>query len=162
MAKTISLIVAASDNDVIGLNNDLPWHLPKDLAYFKKVTTGHAIIMGRKTYESIGKALPKRQNIVITRQRDYQLADAMVVNSLESAIKFAEGEEVFIIGGAEIFAQSLPLVNRIYLNRVKAEFFGDTYLPVIDWQQWTEIKKESVEADEKNASAIDFLVYQRC
>lgn len=161
MTKIISLIVAASDNDVIGINNQLPWYLPKDLAYFKKITSGNSIIMGRKTYESIGKALPNRQNIVITRQANYHLNDAIVTNSLAGAIDIAESEQVFIIGGAEIFRQSLDVATHIYLNRIKTTVEGDTFLPQIDWNQWQQISKDSAEADDKNAFAIDFLVYQR-
>lgn len=161
MTKVVSLIVAAADNEVIGVNNQLPWHLPKDLAYFKKVTTGNSIIMGRKTYESIGKALPNRQNIVITRQTGYQLSDAEVVYDLNHAIELAQSDEIFIIGGAEIFQQTLAFADRLYLNRIKADFEGDTFLPKINWTEWQEISKESAKADDKNEFAIDFLVYER-
>lgn len=161
MTKVVSLIVAAADNGVIGANNQLPWHLPKDLAYFKKVTTGNSIIMGRKTYESIGKALPNRQNIVITRQTGYQLSDAEVVYDLNHAIELAQSDEIFIIGGAEIFQQTLAFADRLYLNRIKADFEGDTFLPKINWTEWQEISKESAKADDKNEFAIDFLVYER-
>lgn len=161
MTKVVSLIVAAADNEVIGVNNQLPWHLPKDLAYFKKVTTGNSIIMGRKTYESIGKALPNRQNIVITRQAGYQLSDAEVVYDLNHAIELAQSDEIFIIGGAEIFQQTLAFADRLYLNRIKADFEGDTFLPKINWTEWQEISKESAKADDKNEFAIDFLVYER-
>lgn len=161
MFKIVSLIVAASDNDVIGVNNQLPWHLPKDLAYFKKITTGSSIIMGRKTYESIGKALPNRQNIVVTRQTSYQLTDAIVTDNLQGAIDIAESDEVFIIGGAEIFRQSLAIANRLYLNRIKTEVEGDTFLPQINWDDWEQVFADSALADEKNKFAIDFLVYQR-
>lgn len=161
MTKVVSLIVAAADNGVIGANNQLPWHLPKDLAYFKKVTTGNSIIMGRKTYESIGKALPNRQNIVITRQAGYQLSDAEVVYDLNHAIELAQSDEIFIIGGAEIFQQTLAFADRLYLNRIKADFEGDTFLPKINWTEWQEISKESAKADDKNEFAIDFLVYER-
>lgn len=161
MTKVLSLIVAASENEVIGVNNQLPWYLPKDLAYFKKITTGNSIIMGRKTYESIGKALPNRQNIVITRQTDYQLVDAEVVNNLQDAVQIAHSTEVFIIGGAEIFNQSLALADKIYLNRILANFEGDTWLPKINWEKWQNISKTQSLADEKNAYGICFEVYQR-
>lgn len=166
----ITLIVAASQNNVIGKDNDLPWHLPRDLQYFKKITTGCPIIMGRKTYESIGRALPNRLNIVITRNANYRthydVDDAEVVHDVQSAIdlareKQADAREIHIIGGATIFAQALPLIDKIYLNRVLADFEGDTFLPNIDWSQWQLIRKEHHVADDKNAYAMDFAVYER-
>ncbi len=163
-----TIIVAASSNNVIGKNNQLPWHLPRDLAYFKQVTTGKPIIMGRKTYESIGKALPNRLNIVITRNPTYQLSDAVVVHSLEEAITTAkekqpETDEIHIIGGATIFKEAIGngIIDKIYLNRVLADFDGDTYLPQIDWSEWQLLNKTHYEADGKNAYAMDFEVYQR-
>ncbi len=163
----VTMIVAASQNNVIGKNNDLPWHLPRDLQYFKKITTGCPIIMGRKTYESIGKALPNRLNIVVTRNKNYQLADAEVVNDLPSAIERAKqhcnDKEIHIIGGATIFVQALEerLVSKIYLNRVLADFDGDTFLPEIDWQQWKLISQEHHSTDEKNNYAMTFNVYSK-
>lgn len=162
----ITLIVAASQNDVIGKDNDLPWHLPRDLQYFKKVTTGCPIIMGRKTYESIGKALPNRLNIVVTRNDHYALDDAEVVNNLPAAIDLAreqqpDAREIHLIGGATIFTEVLSqsLADKLYLNRVLADFDGDTFLPEIDWSQWQLTEKTHHEADEKNAHAMDFEVY---
>lgn len=179
----ITLIVAASTNDIIGRNNQLPWHLPRDLAYFKAITTGCPIIMGRKTYESIGKALPNRLNIVITRNPDYQLPDAEVTLSVSDAIALAQAwldstcrgdngdsnhddknchtPEIHIIGGAAIFAECLPLVDKIYLNRVLADFDGDTYLPAIDWTQFKQTASTHHAADDKNAYAMAFEVYER-
>ncbi len=163
----VTIIVATSQNNVIGKDNQLPWHLPRDLAYFKQVTTGCPIIMGRKTYESIGKALPHRLNIVITRNSNYQLTDAVVVHSLTEAIDTAkqtqpDSDEFHIIGGATIFQQAIGsgVVDKIYLNRVLADFDGDTYLPPIDWSQWQLTDSTHHEADEKNAYAMDFEVYQ--
>lgn len=163
---TLTLIVAASTNNVIGRDNQLPWHLPRDLLYFKQVTTGCPIIMGRKTYESIGKALPKRPNIVITRNKDYQLDDAIVTHSLESAINIAQQHdsrsgEFHIIGGATLFHEALPFADKIYLNRVFADFEGDTFLPNIDWSHWKRQNKEHHPADAKNAYAMDFEVYEK-
>ncbi len=162
----ITLIVAASQNDVIGKDNDLPWHLPRDLRYFKSVTSGCPIIMGRKTYESIGKALPNRLNIVISRNRDYRLDDAQVVNSLDAAIAFAKANadragEIHIIGGATIFASALEqgLVDKLYLNRVLADFDGDTFLPAIPWADWELESSEHQPADEKNPYPMDFNIY---
>lgn len=161
----IALIVAAASNNVIGKDNDLPWHLPKDLAYFKKITTGSPILMGRKTYESIGFALPNRLNIVITKNTSYQLDDAIVVHSLAQAIDHAksqsQAEEIYIIGGASIFAAALPLVDKIYLNRVLADIEGDTLLPAIDWHQWHKITSEKHLADEKNAYDLSFEIYEK-
>ncbi|PIE45805.1 MAG: dihydrofolate reductase [Gammaproteobacteria bacterium] len=162
----ISLIVAAADNNVIGKNNQLPWHLPRDLQYFKRITTGCPIIMGRKTYESIGKALPQRLNIVITHNSNYLLEDAEVVHSLPAAIELAkhrqaDAREIHIIGGAAIFTEAIPLIDKIYLNRVRADIDGDTLLPAIDWQQWQLIDKTHHAADDKNAYALDFEVYSR-
>ncbi|MPV86097.1 dihydrofolate reductase [Ostreibacterium oceani] len=174
----ITLIVAASTNDIIGRDNQLPWHLPRDLAYFKAITTGCPIIMGRKTYESIGKALPNRLNIVITRNPDYQLPDAEVTLSVSDAIAIAQKwldnqannndgsdkncqSEIHIIGGAAIFAEALPLVDKIYLNRVLADFDGDTYLPAIDWTQFKQTASTHHAADDKNAYAMAFEVYER-
>lgn len=163
---TLTLIVAAAANHVIGKDNQLPWHLPRDLAYFKHITTGCPIIMGRKTYESIGKALPNRLNVVITRNADYQLDDAHVVHSLDAAIHVAEqadsrNGEIHVIGGATIFEAALPLADKIYLNRVLADFDGDTFLPQIDWQQWQLTHSEDHVADDKNAHAMRFEVYEK-
>lgn len=161
----IALIVAASNNNVIGRNNELPWHLPKDLAYFKKVTSGSPILMGRKTYESIGFALPNRLNIIITRNTDYHCRDAVVVNSLKAAIDYAKAttssEEIYIIGGATIFEEALPIIDKIYLNRVLAEIEGDTFLPEIDWEHWQLIHSEMHTADEKNQYPLSFEVYEK-
>lgn len=166
VAPRITLIVAAARNGVIGKNNALPWHLPKDLAYFKRITLNSPIIMGRKTYESIGKALPKRLNIVVTRNPRYSLDDASVVNSLPQAIDYAKqhqpcAQEIHIIGGSSIFAEALPLVDKIYLNHVLADIEGDTYLPTIDWQNWQLIHSEHLPADEQNAYALDCNIYER-
>lgn len=166
MKPIVTLVVAAAQNDVIGKDNNLPWHLPRDLKYFKTVTTGCPILMGRKTYESIGKALPNRLNIVITRNTDYVLPDAEVVHGIEAAIALAKQQqpnarEIHIIGGAAIFAAALPLVDKLYLNRVLADIDGDTYLPPIDWSAWSLTHSEQHTADEDHAYALDFQVYRR-
>lgn len=162
----ITVVVAASQNDVIGRDNALPWHLPRDLAYFKQVTTGCPIIMGRKTYESIGKALPNRLNIVISRNADYILPDASVVHSLDEAIELAKTQQpdakaTHIIGGGSIFAEALNKIDKLYLNRVLIDIEGDTFLPAIDWQQWRLVSSERHDADEKNRYALEFNVYER-
>lgn len=162
----LTLIVAAAQNDVIGKNNQLPWHLPRDLAYFKRITTGSPIIMGRKTYESIGFALPNRLNIVITRNTDYHLDDAEIVHDLNDAIALAkrlqpDAKEIHIIGGASIFAAALPLIDKMYLNRVLADIEGDTFLPSIDWSHWRLVEQTHYAADKKNSYSLNCEVYQR-
>src|SRR5690606_5122657 len=139
----LSIIVAVSANNAIGKNNQLLWHLPADLKHFKNITSGHTIIMGRKTYESIGKPLPHRRNIVITRQPQLQLAGVEIVHSLDEALALCQNEaEVFVIGGAEIYRQALPLCQRIYLTRVHKHFDGDAFFPELDYETWQEIEKE--------------------
>jgi dihydrofolate reductase len=156
----ISVVAAVAENGVIGAKNNLPWRLPADIARFKKITTGHHIIMGRKTHESIGKILPGRVNIVITRNPNYKSKGAIIVNSLEKALSKAEKsgeEEVFIIGGAEIFRQALPLADRIYMTKIKAEFAGDAYFPTIREQEWKTISRKSFKPDAENKYPYDFI-----
>lgn len=160
----ISAITALGENFVIGKNNTLPWHLPADMRFFKKTTMGHPVIMGRKTYDSFKKALPGRENIVITRQKDYSLPDAKVVSSLDDAIEAASAsqpDEVFILGGAQIFELSMPLVNRLYLTRIHENFEGDTFFPKIDFKDWGKIKDEYHIPDEKNKYAYSFQTWER-
>jgi len=168
----LSLIVALAQNHVIGIDNKLPWYLPNDLKYFKQVTMGKAIIMGRKTYESIGKPLPGRTNIIITRQPDYQPPGATdsvkVVASLEEARDAAENlaiingqEEALIIGGAEIYAQALPLVDRMYMTEVHADVEGDAHFPEFDRSQWQQLVSEDFKAEGGNTYDYSFVVYER-
>ncbi|HEY9261853.1 dihydrofolate reductase [Chitinophaga sp.] len=160
----ISIIVAASDNNVIGINNMLPWRLPTDLKYFKSTTLGKPIVMGRKTFESLGKALPGRPNIVITRQPDYEPEGAYVVSSIKDGIakaKTFEGEELFITGGSQIFEQAWPLIERIYLTRVYAVVPGDAFFPQIDGGEFELVSDERHEADEKNQYPFSFQVWER-
>ncbi|MFT4811864.1 MAG: dihydrofolate reductase [Marinoscillum sp.] len=168
-----ALIVAMSENQTIGTDNTLPWHLPNDLKYFKQVTMAKPIIMGRKTYESIGRPLPGRTNIVITRQSDYQAEGIVVVNSLQQALDKAEDisfvaghEEVMVIGGAEIYQQALLQVDRLYITHVHAEIAGDAFFPTVDWNDWQECKREEHAADpvgdeQKNPYDYSFVVYDR-
>jgi dihydrofolate reductase len=157
----VSAIVAMAENRVIGKNNQLPWHLPADLKHFKELTTGHSIIMGRKTYESIGKPLPNRENIILTRDKNYQAEGCKVVHAIEEAIKLAaHNKELFIIGGAEIYQQAMPYIHRIYLTVVHHYFEGDTYFPALN-NEWREISNERHEADEKNDYAFSFVVLER-
>lgn len=156
------MIVAASENDVIGADGDLPWRLSSDLKRFKKLTMGHHIIMGRKTYESIGRLLPGRTTVIVTRQQGLQIEGAKVVHSIQSAVEACQGDESpFVTGGAEIYRLALPLVDEIQLTRVHAEIEGDTFLPKIDWGQWKEIACDRFEPDEKNQVAYSFEVHRR-
>jgi len=139
----MTLIVAMSKNNIIGINNSLPWHITEDLKNFKNLTMGHPIIMGRKTYESIGKVLPRRQNLIVTRTDNYKVKGGLVFYSLESAISFCKRkEEFFIIGGGEIYKQSLPLADVLYVTEVQEKIEGDTYFPEIDPKEWKEISRD--------------------
>lgn len=160
----VSMIAAMAHNRVIGKNNKMPWHLPADLKHFKKITTGKSVIMGRLTYESIGKALPNRTNIVISRQSDYELADAKVACSCTEALELASDicDEVMIIGGGTIYQAFLPHAQRLYLTHIDLNIEGDTQFP--DYQQhaqWQEISKESFAKDEKNPHNLQFVTLQR-
>lgn len=158
----LSLIVAISENNAIGKNNQLLWHLPADLKHFKKITSGHPIIMGRKTYDSIGRPLPNRRNIVITRQNDLTIKDVEVVGSLEAAVSLCKAEnEVFIIGGAEIYKHAIALANKIYLTTVHQNYDADVFFPELIADQWKEIAKEYHKADEKNNVAYTFSILER-
>jgi dihydrofolate reductase len=159
----LSMIVAHADNRIIGKDNNMPWHLPADLAYFKKTTLGKPIIMGRKTYESIGRPLPGRQNIVISRDQNYRADGVDSATSVEQALLLAgEVDEVMVIGGGAIYSHCLPLANRLYITHIKANIDGDTQFPeyntVEDWQLTSSVK---LSADEKNCFDMDFCVYQR-
>ncbi|MBA6336860.1 MULTISPECIES: type 3 dihydrofolate reductase [unclassified Colwellia] len=159
----LSMIVAHADNRIIGKDNNMPWHLPADLAYFKKTTLGKPIIMGRKTYESIGRPLPGRQNIVISRDQNYRADGVDSATSVEQALLLAgEVDEVMVIGGGAIYSHCLPLANRLYITHIKADIDGDTQFPeyntVEDWQLTSSVK---LSADDKNSFDVDFCVYQR-
>jgi dihydrofolate reductase len=156
----ISLIAALSKNHVIGKNNQLPWRLPADLKHFKNITMGKIIIMGRKTYDSLGKALPNRTNVVISRNASLNLTDALVFQSLEQALEnFQNEDEIFIIGGAELFKQALPLATHLYLTWVNADIEGDVYFPPFDIANWIESDRESHHIDDQHAYAYDFVGY---
>lgn len=158
----IALVVAVSENGVIGSKNGLPWHLPADLKKFKRLTTGHAIIMGRKTWESIGRPLPDRRMLVVTRDPG-KLAGQPVeaFASLEAALAAAGEDEVFVIGGGEIFREALPRAGRVYLTRVHADIPGDITFPSLPEAEWREVAREDHEPDGKNPHAYSFLVYER-
>ncbi|MDQ0350809.1 dihydrofolate reductase [Alkalibacillus filiformis] len=158
----LSLIVAMDDNQVIGLNNDMPWHLPNDLKYFKKVTSGSPIVMGRKTFESIGRPLPNRHNIIMTRNEQYTQESCSIVHQWEDLSPLVDGEEeVFIIGGSELFKDALEQVDYMYITRIHETFDGDTYFPTINWDDWELVSEQSGELDEKNKHEHTFLVYRR-
>src|SRR5262249_4953105 len=146
---TISIIVAMSSNRVIGLNNALPWRLSADLKRFKQLTMGHCLIMGRKTFESIGRPLPGRTTIVVTHQHDYEREGVRVVHSVDEAIAQATGDEVFIAGGAEIYRQTVDRADKLYLTVIEKEFEGDAFLPVIDFTEWQLEAEEKHEPDEQ-------------
>jgi len=158
----ISIMVAAAENNVIGRDNGLLWHLPNDLRFFKRTTSGHPVIMGRKTFESLGKPLPNRLNIIVTRQRDYQAEGADVMHSLEAALGLDTGaDELFVIGGGEIYRQALPLADRVYLTRVHTELAGDTYFPVLDEKDWKLVAADRHASDERHAYDYTFQLYER-
>lgn len=157
---SLSIIAAMSANRVIGINNTIPWKLPEDLKYFKKLTLGKSIIMGRKTFESIGRALPSRENIVMTQQQTYQVQGVKVAHSLKEAIELAENPEIFIIGGAEIYKQSLPLVETVYLTLIEKNFDGDAYFPKLDLKVWQLVQEEN-HYSESEKFAYKFQIYKK-
>src|SRR5262245_20888513 len=161
---TISAIVAMSENRVIGDDNQLPWHLPSDLKHFKTLTSGHPILMGRKTYESIGRPLPNRTNIVITRNHAFQANGCVIVKSIEEAVSHAisiHQNEIFIIGGAEVYKQFMPDIEKIYLTIVHEIFEGDAFFPELNPGEWKEASRELHEADEENDYDYSFIVLER-
>ncbi|GAA0814248.1 type 3 dihydrofolate reductase [Colwellia asteriadis] len=169
----LSMIVATANKNVIGKDNDMPWHLPADLAYFKQVTLGKPIIMGRKTYESIGRALPGRRNIVISRDEKYipqgKGAEGVdVVTSVEQALALVDGsngseavDEIMVIGGGAIYKHCLPAAQRLYITHIKADIEGDTQFPDYNDGSWKKVKSEVRSADEKNAYNLEFCIYER-
>ncbi len=158
----LSIIVAMAANGVIGRDNELPWHLPADLQHFKQTTMGKPILMGRKTFESIGRPLPGRTNIVITRDDSYTAQGCVVVTSIEDALKAAAGhDEVMVIGGAELYRQVLPEAKTIYLTRIHESFEGDTRFPEIRNTEWHQVERVDHEADEKNPYDYSFIRLDR-
>ena len=158
----LSIIVAVGESNVIGKDNQLIWHLPRDLKHFKETTTGHYIIMGRKTFESNGRPLPNRTNVIITRDKDYNAEGCIVVHSLEEAINLAKDDpEPFIIGGGVIYEIAMPLVDRIYLTQIYHKFDGDTFFPEINMDEWIEVEKRDFEPDEKNKYAFTIFTLDR-
>lgn len=159
----ITLVVALGLNREIGVDNQLPWHLPKDLKHFKEITSGHPIIMGRKTYESIGKPLPNRTNIVISRKKDWFEEGILIVGSIKEAIKFGQkiDEDIFIIGGGNIFEQTMDIANKLEVTEIKTNIEADTFFPKIDPKIWTKTDEVCHEKDEKNNFDFCFQTFQR-
>lgn len=157
--QPLAMIVAASENGVIGKGGDLPWRLSADLKHFKKLTMGHHMIMGRKTFESIGVLLPGRHTVIVTRQTDFQFEGAAVTHSIDDAVKYARDQNdsmPFVVGGAEIYRLTIPLMTDLFLTRVHADIDGDTYLPELDWASWDLIETQSFEADDRNEFGYSF------
>lgn len=159
-------MVAVAANGVIGRDNSLPWHLPEDLRYFKRVTLGKPVIMGRRTFESIGRPLPGRSNILVSRNREFAAAGISVVDSVAAALMLAEQlaptGEVVVIGGAAIYREALPLAQRLYVTEVHANVDGDTRLPAVDWAEWRELRREEHRAQPPSPFNYAFVVYERC
>ncbi|SMF55027.1 dihydrofolate reductase [Alteromonadaceae bacterium Bs31] len=165
----IALVVAVARNGIIGRDNGMPWHLPEDFKHFKKITWGHPILMGRKTFESIGKALPGRTNIIVTRQKDWHAEGAIVASSLEQALIRGSGQAKklgvdtqMVIGGAELYRQALPLAQRIYFTEVHADVEGDTTFPSLNHDQWQERERQDFAGQGNNSPAFSFVTLDRC
>lgn len=162
MVTTITLIAARARNGVIGRNNQIPWNIPGELAYFKRMTMGHPIVMGRKTWESIGRPLPGRRNIVVTRNREYIAPGAEVVAGLDQALMLVgDVDEVFVIGGGELYAEAMPRADRIVLTEIDADFEGDTFLPPLDRSQWREKIREHHPPASERTFGYSFVIYER-
>ncbi len=162
----ISIIVAVAENGIIGRGGQLPWRLSADLQRFKRLTMGHTIVMGRRTWESIGRALPGRRTVVVTRQTSYRIgiADVAIATSLDDALHAAEAAgdvEAFVVGGAELYREALPRADRLYFTRVRAAIEGDTHFPAVQWNAWRLIESEEHVADEKNEYSFDFEIHER-
>jgi dihydrofolate reductase len=158
----LSLIVAMDDNRLIGSNNDLPWQMPADLAYFKRTTMGKPIIMGRKTFASIGRPLPGRRNIVITRDSGFSATGCEIANGIDAALSLCcEAEEVMLIGGASLYQQTFDRATQLYITRIHHSFEGDTWFPEIDLGLWKQETREDHEADQSNSYAYSFVKFVR-
>ena len=158
----LAIIAAVSDNRVIGRDNRLPWRMPADLAHFKRLTMGKPIVMGRHTWESLPGLLPHRTHVIVTRDRDYVAQGGLVVHSIDQALRLVgDAEEVMVVGGAKLYAQTLPLASRMYLTVVHGRFEGDTVFPDYDEAEWHEVARESHPADERNSYAYTFLDLKR-
>lgn len=158
----VTMIAAAAENEVLGKDNDLVWHLPDDFKRFKTLTTNHHIIMGRKTFETFPKPLPNRVHIIVTRQKDYKAEGGIVVHTLADALEIAKNDpQPFIIGGGEIYELGIPYSDKIELTRIHADFDGDTFFPKINEEEWELVEEEFHPADERHAQAFTYLTYLR-
>lgn len=158
----VSVIAAVAENGVIGKSNALPWHLPTDLKHFRRLTTGHAVIMGRRNYESIGRALPDRTNVVVTHRTGFDAPGCVIAHTLGDAFAACrQGDEVFVIGGADIYAQTLGSAEKLYLTRVHAAVAGDVFFPPVDWSAWRETGRVRYEPDERHQYPYSFLTFER-
>lgn len=157
----LAVIVAVAKNGVIGNNNELPWRLRADLQWFKKITTGNTVVMGRKTYESIGRPLPNRDNIVLSRSRQTEIDGCTVCKDIDSALNAGTRGDLFVIGGAELYRRTLPLADRLFLTVVDASVEGDTWLPFVDLDDWSRVSTERVTADEHNQYDCELREYRR-
>lgn len=162
MTPRVTLVVAATDHGVIGKDGGMPWHLPADLAHFKRVTLGHPIVMGRRTYASIGRALPGRLNVVVTRDRSFTAPGVTVAHSLDEALAACgDAPEVMVIGGGELYREALPRATRIHLTRIHAAIDGDTHFPALAPAVWHEVARDEHPADERNAYPMSFRTLER-
>ncbi|MEK6663600.1 MAG: dihydrofolate reductase [Pseudomonadota bacterium] len=158
----ISIISAMAANRAIGIRNTLPWQLPEDLKHFKALTMGHHIVMGRKTYDSIGKPLPGRDTVIVTRNADYAVPGCLAVNSLDAALTVSHGDaEVFFVGGAELYRQALAIAHRIYLTEIQRVFDGDAFFPEFDKSQWIETTRDKHRTEGPNGFEYHFVIYDR-
>ena len=159
---SVSIIVAMARNRTIGINNTLPWRIPEDLRHFKALTMGHHMIMGRKTFDSIGKPLPGRTTVVVTRNRNLKIDGCIITHSLEEAIAACAGDEkIFVVGGAELYAQAMPLTDTMYVTEIQLGIEGDTHFPEFDRNAWREVARESHNQKEPQALEYHFVTYQR-
>jgi dihydrofolate reductase len=171
MTMVSSIIVAAASNGAIGGDNKMLWHMPTDMKYFKNMTTNHTVIMGRKSYDALGKPLPNRVNIVISKNENYELNGCYTVTSLEQAFNLAQElyanndetteQQIFVIGGAQIYKLAMPIVDKLYVTEIKGVFDGDAFFDKVDLSIWEEIARDSHQKDEKNKYDYDFVVYER-
>lgn len=157
----ISIIVAIDRNRTIGKDNKMPWHLPADLANFKKITLGHTVVMGRNTFESVGKPLPGRENWIITRDADYRMEGCTICHSVEEVLERSKGQEIFIIGGEQVYAQFFQVADKLYITHIEDAFSGDTFFPEIRPADWKLVSKVKGEKNEKNPYDYYFAVYER-
>lgn len=161
MSITFSHIVAMDENRLIGRNNELPWHLPSDLAYFKRVTMGKPVVMGRKTHQSIGRPLPGRLNFVLSRDRSFRADGCVTIHRLEEVNDHVREGEVMIIGGANVYEQTLPMIDTLYITRIRASFEGDAYYPEWDEREWQVVQRTEGTVDEKNKYPHEYIIMKR-